>query len=199
MGIGNLVKFMAEAESEPTAADISIHLVPDRQAAGHTCGAACLGSVLDLYGIDLKESQLAKELHATREGGIHPDAIIECAKKHGVKAEVLEGMTIGDLNREMAAGNPVIVAFQAWGPKGTNYATSKSRNHYAVVIGVTGQHVLFMDPLTRSHSAWLPIDDFKVRWHNEQSIDGKTRVAQQLGIVFSGKHKRGAEDLVKID
>lgn len=85
-----------------------------RQGTPYTCGVAVLQSILFYYGEEWREDNLAKELKSTPEEGTNYHEIVRFARGKGLIVDVAEKMTVEDLRRAVAAGRPVVVAFQAW-------------------------------------------------------------------------------------
>jgi predicted double-glycine peptidase len=159
--------------------------VPDvRQATSYTCSASALQAVLAYYGIEAREDALAKELGATPEDGAAPEAIVRVAVAHGLRATKREQMTIDDLAAEIARGHPVIVELQAWSdaPR-TSWVDAWDDGHYAILIAVDGDQLVFEDPSVLGSRSVLSRRELEERWHD---IDGGYRNVR-TGIVFGGK------------
>jgi len=159
--------------------------VPDvRQATPYTCSASALQAVLAYYGVEASEDLLAKELGATPEDGAPPEAIVRVAVAHGLAATKRENMTVDDLAAEITQGRPVIVEIQAWSdaPR-TSWADDWDDGHYAIVIAVEGDRLVFEDPSVLGSRAVLSRREFEERWHDD---DGGYRNVR-AGIVFGSK------------
>ncbi len=159
--------------------------VPDvRQSTNYTCGVAALQAVLAYYGIETREDMLARELGADPEKGVNPQAIVRVARAHGLSAELREGMSLRDVTTLVNSGSPVLVALQAWSDKPRSmYRDDWDDGHYAVVIGVERDVVVFEDPSVLGSRAVLSRNDFEDRWHD---TDGTHRYIR-MGIAFAGK------------
>jgi len=159
--------------------------VPDvRQSTDFTCSASALQAVLAYYGVEVREDMLAKELGATPEDGAPPEAIVRVAIAHGVSATKREHMTVDDLAAQIAGRNPVIVEIQAWSdaPR-TSWADDWDDGHYAIVVAIEGDRLVFEDPSVLGSRAVLSRREFEERWHD---IDAGYRNVR-TGIVFGGK------------
>lgn len=158
--------------------------VPDvRQATDYTCSASALQAVLAYYGIEKREDELARELGATPEDGAPPEAIVRVANAYGLGAVKRENMTVEDLAAEVAQGRPVIVGLQAWsGTPRTSWADAWDDGHYAIVIAVEGDVLVFEDPSVLGSRAFLSRRELEERWHD---IDFGYRNIRS-GIVFGG-------------
>lgn len=159
--------------------------VPDvRQATDYTCSASALQAVLAYYGVEIREDQLASELGATPEDGAPPEAIVRVAAAHGLTAAKREHMTVEDLAAEIARGHPVIVELQAWSdaPR-TSWDDDWDDGHYAILVAVEGDRLVFEDPSVLGSRAVLSRRELEERWHD---VDGGYRNVR-AGIVFGGK------------
>jgi predicted double-glycine peptidase len=171
--------------------------VPDvRQATDYTCSASALQAVLAYYGVEMREDVLARELGATPEDGAPPEAIVRVAVAHGLAATKRENMTVEDLAAQIARGNPVIVEIQAWSdaPR-TSWADDWDDGHYAIVIAIDGDRLVFEDPSVLGSRAVLLRKEFEERWHD---IDGGYRNVR-AGIIFDGKQPGPARARVHMD
>lgn len=171
--------------------------VPDvRQATDYTCSASALQAVLAYYGVEMREDVLARELGATPEDGAPPEAIVRVAVAHGLYAAKREHMTVDDLAAEIARSNPVIVEIQAWSdaPR-TSWADDWDDGHYAILIAVDGDRLVFEDPSVLGSRSVLSRREFEERWHD---IDAGYRNVR-TGIVFGGRQPAPAPARVHMD
>lgn len=159
--------------------------VPDvRQTTGYTCGVSALQAVLAYYGIETRDDLLAQELGADPDKGVNPPAIIRVAQAHGLTAQLREGMTVDEVAEVLRAGSPVLVALQAWSDRPRpNYRENWEDGHYAIIIAVERDAVVFEDPSVLGSRAVLSRQEFEERWHD---TDGTHRYVR-MGIVFGGK------------
>lgn len=154
-----------------------------------TCGAASLMAALVYFGVyDEPESRLASSARATPEQGIDPQSLADEARRFGLDAQVRTELTLDDLAVEIGRGAPVIVALQAWPPRGgVDPAQGWEDGHYVVVIGLDGRRVYAMDPSVRTGYAYLERDAFLRRWHDYDVVHGRRHAYQHLGIVLRGR------------
>jgi uncharacterized protein len=159
--------------------------VPDvRQSTAYTCGAAALQAVLAYYGIDSREDRLSTQMGATPSDGIPPEAIVRTARAYGLAAELRENMTVEQLATEVRDGRPVIVELQAWAdPPRSDWESDWDDGHYAVVIGIEGNELVFEDPSVLGSRVQLSRPEFEARWHD---VDfGQRHV--RAGILLRGR------------
>jgi len=168
-----------------TAAKSAELAVPDvRQSTDYTCGVSALQAVLAYYGVAVREDQLSKEMAATPQDGVAPEVIVRVARAHGLTADMHENMTVDDLGAALLQHRPVVVELQAWADRPrTDWVNDWDDGHYAIVIAVEGDELVFEDPSVLGSRAVLPRHEFEQRWHD---IDfGQRHI--RTGIVFGGK------------
>ena len=87
----------------------------------------------------------------------------------------------------MDAGTPVIVLLQAWADRYMtldDWRRDWDDGHYAIVIGLNKDVLLFEDPSTIRRT-WLREREFLARWHD---VDTKTgEKYEHFGMVLLGK------------
>jgi predicted double-glycine peptidase len=153
-----------------------------RQSTDYTCGVAALQAVLAYYGQDVREDILAKTLKANRIVGTRYKNIARYAEAHGVPVAIYKDMTIEQLEKSIREGHPVLCLIQAWADRDKQWDYSKDWNdgHYVVAVGVDSERVIFMDPSTAGHYAYIPLKEFEERWHD---VDGKEKL-NHFGMSF---------------
>ena len=159
------------------------------QARPWTCGAAALMGALLYFGVfDDAESRLDTELGSTPEDGTRVTRLEAEARRYGLEVDARTGLTLDDLASEVARGEVVIVALQAW-PAHTvpDWRTSWEDGHYVDVVGLDAERVYVMDPSVRTGYAYLPRDQFLARWHDYDLENGQRVVYDRLGIAIRGQ------------
>ena len=161
--------------------------VQDRQGTPFTCGPDCVQKVMEYYGEDFREMDLAKVLKADPERGTYVRNIVDFFRRHGLKAVVKQKMTVFDLMRKIDRKIPVIIMLQAWGSKESfenGYRNIWDSGHFVVVIGYTADNILIADPAL-FNTGYIPKSELRSRWHD---TDGEENVrTYQLGIAVYGK------------
>ncbi len=155
-----------------------------RQATDYTCGAAALQSILYYYGDEYDEETLATNLKSDPDLGTNYRTIMSFAEGEGLQAESHTDMTINDLEADLRAGKPVIVALQAWSENPDSYPNDWNDGHYAVVVGYDNNRIYFMDPLQLGNYTYIVTSEFLARWHDTDN-DNVT-VLNHFGVVIWG-------------
>lgn len=101
--------------------------------------------VLDYYGIQKTESELAEMLGIDERLGTDAVAIKRVAEDYGLKAEIRDESSLEDIEDYLEKGIPVIVD---WFSRGrSDYPDSAvADGHYSVVAGLDEKHIYLQDP-----------------------------------------------------
>jgi predicted double-glycine peptidase len=169
-----------------------VHVPQVRQPDSYSCGVACVQSILGYYGIEADYETIKKGVKADPKSGVDHRNLIKFLKEQGLEVELNKGMLLSDLQSFIDQEIPVIVVLQAWAKTSTDYEKDWDNGHYAIAIGYDMDNVYFMDPSTLGAYAYISIDEFASRWH-DQDMDIKLR---QAGIVVKGE-KRYDHDAFK--
>jgi predicted double-glycine peptidase len=167
--------------------------VQDRQGTQYTCGADCVQKVMEYYGEDYREMDLARILKSDPEHGTYVKNIAEFFNLHGLKSVVKQKMTIGELIWKINCNIPVIILLQAWGSKENfekNYRNDWNDGHFVVVIGYSNDLILIADPALFT-TGYIPKRELIGRWHDTDEGNVKT---YQLGISVYGKKPKFHRD-----
>lgn len=108
-----------------------------KQHGVQDCGAACLLSIFNQYGIDMSMEKMKRELKID-SGGTTIYGIVQVAEKHGLQADAMSG-TFEELMQEVDSGKirlPII----------THIITKENMEHFVILIGVTKNQVILFDP-----------------------------------------------------
>lgn len=161
------------------------------QANDYSCGVAAVQAVLQFYDQWGYADEYAREMGTTPEEGTHPGRMVECLRKRGLDARLVEGLTVDDLRRRVDEGVPVIVDFQAWGEK-QDYSREWEDGHYAVVVGYEGETFILEDPSLLGQRGTLTAAELESRWRDYETENGKRREYVRAGIVVRGPKTRPA-------
>ena len=144
-----------------------------RQSHDYDCGAACLRSLADFYGVSLdSESDFIEVCDTGVRKGTHPGDIVKGAERLGLCARLFDGLSVEDLKSFLDAGTPVICLIQAYGG-----------GHYVVAVGYDDVNLYFEDPAIWDGRGSIPINEFVRRWFDRESYTGV--VWSRVGIVIS--------------
>lgn len=109
------------------------------------CGPASLKIVLDYYGIQKSEKELAKLCCVDKELGVDDKDIKKVAEQLGFKVIIKNNSTFKDIEKWLDKKVPVIVD---WFTKGRQeYSESEVVDgHYSVVAGLDDKYIHIQDP-----------------------------------------------------
>lgn len=175
---------MSEAERHALPA-VLIRVPLTRQATGYTCGVAALQSVLHYFGRSYRQDVLAVALEADPAQGTNYKRMIAFAQANGITCEAHEGMSIAMLRAMVDAGKPVVIALQAWGDSGVDYASGWDDGHYVVVVGYDDELFFFMDPSVLGNYSFLSVEALLDRWHDCYLENGRMVRLHRFGISCS--------------
>ncbi|MFZ2150899.1 MAG: cysteine peptidase family C39 domain-containing protein [Candidatus Absconditicoccaceae bacterium] len=153
-----------------------------RQTYNYDCGACALQSVLNYYGIDVREDIIMKLANTTKDGT--PIGGIErTSHKYGLQTTI-EHMTISKIKKYVDQNIPVIVVLQARSDKKhIDWENDWVDGHYVVAIGYDKDKLYFEDP-SSIYRTYLLNQEFKNRRHD---VDINNKEYIHYGIVIYGK------------
>ena len=175
------------------------------QSTGCSCGSSALQAVLSHWGKDVAEADLLKLMHVDPEAGTRPKDIVRGARLLGFDAELKENLTLDEVERRTANGDPVIALGQVW--RSQKRGVSKVADvwdggQYIVILGVDKDYVYFHDPYVRMSKAFVPRKTFEEHWHRAMggNRDNRSELVR-LGIFIRGQKsaKKSAAVLAKPD
>ena len=109
------------------------------------CGPASIKIVLDYYGIDKTEKELAKLSKWNKDLGIDDRGIEVAAKHFGFKVKIKNNSSFKDIEKWLDQKVPVIVNWFTRGRK--DYSDSDiADGHYSVVAGLDDKFIYLQDP-----------------------------------------------------
>ena len=108
---------------------------PFRQKTGY-CGPASLKMVLDYYGVEKSEKDLAELTDCTMEVGVEGEKLVEVAKRLGLAGQIKDDASLDDIRHFVLEKQvPVIVDW-----------FDEDDGHYSVVVDIDDTHIYFVDP-----------------------------------------------------
>jgi predicted double-glycine peptidase len=129
-----------------------IKLKPFRQSKGY-CGPACLKMVLEYFGVNKTEKELAEIAGSNREHGTRAKGLAKAAKKFGFKTIIKDFADISDLRQYVLEKKiPVIV----------NWFDGDD-GHYSIILGLDDKKIYLMDPEIAAIRK-IPLDTFMRVW-----------------------------------
>jgi len=166
-------------------------ITKSRQTTDYSCGACCLQTVLSYWGKDVDETELMKLLGTTPEEGTYPEDLAAGARALGFEATVKDNLTLDEVEKFTANGDPMIALAQVWRSQkdvGKSVVEDFDDGHYIVVLGVDKDYVYFQDPFARMCKAFAPRKMFEDHWHQVMGGDlKKNPKLMHLGIFVRGK------------
>lgn len=157
-----------------------------RQTFDFDCGAKIIQTVMEYYGVEMREDELLRELKTDKQG-THYTSMIALAKKKGFQVYASDDVSIEELKRFIDEGYPVIVVLQAWADRYMTLEDWKSSfdlGHYAAVIGYQDHIIIFEDPASPRRT-WMTEEEFLARWHD---LDPKSqKKVNHFAMVLKGK------------
>ena len=157
-----------------------------KQTFDFDCGPKALQTVMEYYGVEMREDELMKGLKTDQEG-THPKNMVALAEKIGFQVFASENVSLEELKRFVDDGAPVIVLLQAWAERIMSLEDWKADDddgHYAVVIGHKDHVIIFEDPASFRRT-WLTEEEFLARWHD--TIPKTGRRLEHFAMVLQGK------------
>lgn len=198
MTLGKLRRIIQEEATEHKITNLlDVPLV--RQPTTDACGAACLQAVLSFWtGYDRPEEELYDEL-GTTDDGCSPDDIVRVARAHGLSAEIASDLEIADLEELHEMGATPILNIQAWKADGELPTRNTWKDgHYVVLVGLTGEGIVVMDPSIMDSLGYIPFDDLENRWQDVLSDGDDEQYVRHLGIIIKGEHRAKKPKLQRV-
>ena len=131
-----------------------------RQQEDYTCVAACLRMVLDYWGVQQSEQDIAVLTHTTVAGTRLEESTAVTAL--GVEVMV-ERATLADLRRYLDEGRPCIVSVLSI--HFVHYALLPPTLHAVVVVGMDSESIHILDPARESAPDVILMESFEAAWH----------------------------------
>ena len=153
-----------------------------KQSTDYTCGPTVLCMVLAYYGITRSEEELRDQMKVNEREGTKNEQLENEARREGLFVYAKNGGTIEEIRKYVEENIPVIVNFIEEGGEG----------HYAVVVDVGNEHLVWNDPYHEKPTSIL-IAAFLPRWYSEDGINRDWLMAvskQELFKKSYGEKKR---------
>lgn len=148
------------------------------------CGPASLKIVLNYYGIEKYEKELAKLCKVDKDLGTDDKSIKKVAEQLGFKVAIKNNSSFKDIEKWLDKKVPVIVD---WFTKGRqDYLESAVPDgHYSVVAGLDAKYVYLQDPEIGKIRK-LKRDDFMTVWFDFKGkyIKSNELIIRQIIAIF---------------
>ncbi len=148
------------------------------------CGPASLKMVLDYYGIEKSEKELAKLCRHNINLGVDDKKIKKVAESLLFKVKIKNNSSFKDIEKWLDKGVPVIVD---WLTKGRqDYSESEvADGHYSVVCGLDNNNIYLQDPEIGKIRK-LKQDDFMRVWFDFRGeyIKQKELIIRQIIAIY---------------
>lgn len=148
------------------------------------CGPASVKIVLDYYGVNKSEKELAKLCGTTKSLGTAVEGLAKAFKQLGFKVSIKNNSSFADIEKWLAKGIPVIVDWFTRGRQ--DYSDSEvADGHYSVVCGIDNKYIYLQDPEIGGMRK-LKKDDFMRVWFDfsGEYIKPKELIIRQLMAVY---------------
>ncbi len=125
------------------------------------CGPACMKMILDYYGIEKQETEIAKLCGTEKFLGTNAETLICIAENFGLKTTLKNNSLFADIQGWLDQKVPVIVN---WFSRGrSDYPDSAvADGHYSIAVGLDEKHIYLQDPEIGKLRTLLHDDFYKV-------------------------------------
>jgi uncharacterized protein len=163
-----------------------INLRNVKQTFDFDCGPKALQTVMEYYGVEIREDELLQALGTSKDGTSYRN-MAAFAEKVGFQVFASENVSMEMLKGFVDDGYPVIVLVQAWAERYMTLEDWKSdydNGHYAVVIGYKDHIIIFEDPASFRRT-WMTEEEFLARWHDMDPETGHK--IEHFAMMLRGK------------
>lgn len=121
-----------------------LKIEPFKQSDDSLCGPAVIKMVLQYYGIDAPESEIAQHAGHTYALGCDDFGMKRAFEFYGLSVEIKNFSTFDDIQKLLDREIPVIVD---WFSGGVNCEPSDTPNgHSSIVVDLSDTHIFLLDP-----------------------------------------------------
>ncbi|HBD02016.1 TPA: hypothetical protein DCZ17_00690 [Candidatus Collierbacteria bacterium] len=112
---------------------------------GSFCGPAVIKMVLDFYGIEKSEAEVATLSNKDEDLGISDQDIKRVLESEGLRAVIKNFSSFEDIQSALDEGSPVIVDWFTRGRK--DYGEDEvADGHYSIAVGLDDKYIYLQDP-----------------------------------------------------
>lgn len=155
-------------------ADIKLKVKYYKQDNVYTCGPVSLQMVFKFLGVFIDEKRMSKIAGASKTGGTSHKMMKRAVMKSGLFCRAKSNSSMKDIRSILSQKLPVIVNF---------VEPSEEVGHYAVVVGLEGDELLFNDPWNGKDFR-MKENDFLGRWRNGRNTSRRWLMAVSKTPVF---------------
>lgn len=152
---------------------------------GGYCGPASLKMILDYYGVDKSEKELAKLCGRDSGLGVNDAAIKRIAEKFGFGVKIKNKSSFADIEKWLKKEVPIIVDWFSGGR--ADYGDSEMADgHYSVAVGLDKKSIYLQDPETGGLRV-IARSDFMRVWFDfkkERITSWKDMIIRQIIAVY---------------
>ncbi|MGD0977481.1 MAG: papain-like cysteine protease family protein [Minisyncoccia bacterium] len=155
-----------------------LNVKPFRQTAG-MCGPATLKMVLEFFGVEKSEEELAELTHCDPEKGITGEVIVRAAETLGFKGMIKDFAEFEDIKNYLDKKIPVIVDW--FSEFENNYD-----GHYSIVIGLDNDKIILQDPEVGG-TREFPLELFKRIWFdfkNDFIVSKDDMIIRRMIVIY---------------
>ncbi len=148
------------------------------------CGSASLKIVLDYYGVEKTEKELAELTGLVSDLGISDKDIVRAAESLGFRAEIKNESNFAEIEEWLEKGTPVIVNWFTRGRQ--DYDDSEVPDgHYSVVSGLDDDYIYLQDPEIGGERK-IKREDFLRVWFDfpGEEITPQSLILRQLIAIY---------------
>ena len=148
------------------------------------CGPASLKIVLDFYGVNKIEKEVAELTGLVPGIGADDKSIAKAAESLGFKVEIQNESSFEDIESWLKKGVPVIVDWFTRGRQ--DYDNSEvADGHYSVAVGLDTDHIYLQDPEIGSERK-IKREDFMKVWFDftGNQIKPNELIIRQLIAIY---------------
>ncbi len=149
-----------------------LKIKPFKQSTGYLCGPASLKMILSYYGVNKSEKIIAKQTNTTSKRGCSLQDLIKYAKSLDFKAYYKDNFSIKNIEDLINKKIPVIV----------DWFSLKGEGHYSVIIDITSDEIIYIDPYNRKIMKMYK-RDFLFRWFDFIGLPSKKNLVLRRAIV----------------
>ncbi len=155
---------------------ILINRIPSSlQAAGYSCGAATVTTILRLYGVHAFENEVARALET--HAGTNHHTMIEYLKSHDLIVKEETDVSNETLKQYLSEGKIMLFFSQGWDdqpPFGGYTQEFWSLGHVMIPIGWCDEGFLFRDSYSSCGTTIIPYDQLDQIWHYQTYYPNRT-------------------------